>query len=146
MRTEIYNCLQARWVPPIICGTEDRPHEEEMMSIFNFTNYDILYTLVSTSPIKRIIVYPFQWFSITRLAHDQHALITALDGSELYMKITRPSVTNKLIILVSHTNQYKYAPGTLGKLEKLYIEYLLKRGMLLFVDGVRAKPSPGRLS
>lgn len=137
MRTEIYNCIQSRGIPAIISNTINPP-EEDMMNIYNYTNYDMTYTLIDNIPRKKVIIYPFQWFTVRRLKHNQHALISVLKddtfNSFINIRIDRPFIKNKLTIFASKHNPYQFAPGTLGIFERLYIKYLLHKGVQIYID------------
>jgi hypothetical protein len=135
MRKELYNCLQERWLGDV--GNDPLPifQSEELMNVINFTNYDVIYTLIEDENVlKKIIIYPFKRHVITRIKHNQYATISLYDTPSIWIKIDRKSITNKLTILASTQNPYKYAPGSLGWLEKKYIEYLIPKSNLLFFD------------
>jgi hypothetical protein len=135
MRKELYNCLQERWIEYL--GNDKMPviKKEELMNVINFTNYDVVYTLIEDDKIiNRIIIYPFKCYKITRIKDEQHALMSLYDTPSIWIKIDRKSITNKLTILVSTKNPYQYAPGTLGWLEKKYIEHFIPKSNLLFFD------------
>lgn len=134
MRRELYNCMQARWLPYVSKEVVEFPTEEELMNVFNFTNYDVIYSLVEDGKIiKRFIIYPFKLCTIKRIKNNQYATLSLIDKVGQIV-ITRKSIQNKLTIFVSRHNQYQYAPGTLGWIEKKYMEHLLPKSDLLFLD------------
>lgn len=136
MRREIYNCVQARWLGSIVDNAEKPLPGEELMNVINFTNYDITYTLVEDLVIvNRVIIYPFKCCSLKRIKHNQHVILSIYDDDyRVSIKITRKSINNKLVTLASTKNPYKYAPGFLGMLERFYIEYLISKSDLLYLD------------
>lgn len=135
MRKEIYNCVQARWLGSIVDNPEKILPGEELMNVINFTNYDIVYVLVEDLTIvNREIIYPFKCCSLKRIKHNQHVVLSIYDNNKTSIKITRKSINNKLVTLVSTKNPYKYAPGFLGILERFYMEYLISKSDLLYFD------------
>jgi hypothetical protein len=135
MRKELYNCLQERWLSDYANDKLPGINYEELMNVINFTNYDIVYTLMEEEQIvKRLIIYPFKCYKIKRITPNQYATISLYDKPSIWIKINRKSITNKLTIIASTENPYTYAPGTLGWIEKKYIEYLIPKSNLLFFD------------
>lgn len=135
MRKELYNCIQARWLPTIASKPLDKPDTEELMYIINFTNYDILYALMEgIEVVRKIIIYPYQCYSVRRIKNNQYAVLTVYDGHGINIRIDRKLITNRLITLVSSKNPYKYAPGVLGWLERKYIEHLLPKSDFIHLD------------
>ena len=157
MRNEIYNCLQARWLPELTRDKLPSVDTEELMTLVNFTNYDLTYTMGQAGPraadggvkpnpgrfygadgepesIKRIIIYPFERKSIRRIKHNQYATISLYDTKSDWIMIDRKRVTNRLITIASTRNPYTYAPGVLGWLEKKYMEHIISNSDLIFFD------------
>lgn len=134
MRLELYNINQARWLPRIIKPESVVDHEEELMSIFNFTNYDITYTLVEDIPIMSVIIYPFKTYLIRRLKTNQHAILGEPTNRIPRMIVSRKDIKNKLVVLTSHRNPYKFAPGFLGNVEGAWARYLIPRGDIITTD------------
>lgn len=135
MRNEIYNCLQARWLPYVIGEEQPIPQTEELMNVLNFTNYDIVYMLVEdTKPIKRMVIYPFKCHKISRIKPHQHAILSVYDTPSIWIKVDRKLIKNKLIVLTSSINPYRYAPGVLGWIEKTYINHIIPKSELLFFN------------
>lgn len=133
MRKEIYNCVQARWLQGLV-QENIKLDEEELMNVFNFTNYDIVYSLFDPEPIRSLIIYPFKCTSITRIKPNQYATLSLYDQPSVQIKIDRPLIKNKLITLCSHNNPYEYAPGMLGSLEKAWANHVVWRSDKLFID------------
>lgn len=135
MRKELYNCLQERWLGDIVNDKLPSLKYEELMNIINFTNYDIVYTLIEDNQtLKKLIIYPFKCYQINRIKPNQYATISLYDIPSIWIKIDRKSITNKLTIIASTKNPYTYAPGTLGWIEKKYLEHLIPKSNLLFFD------------
>ena len=135
MRKELYNCLQERWLGDYANDKLPKLKYEELMNVINFTNYDVVYTLIEGEhTLKKIIIYPFKCHKIKRIKPDQYATISLYDIPSIWIKIDRKTITNKLTVIASTKNPYKYAPGTLGWLEKKYIEHVISKSNLLFFD------------
>lgn len=135
MRKELYNCLQERWLSNM--GNDSLPifNYEELMTVINFTNYDIVYTLIEDDQVlKKLIIYPFKCHKIKRIKPNQFATLSLYDTPGIWIKIDRKSITNKLTILASTKKPYKYAPGTLGWLERKYLEYFISKSNVIFFD------------
>lgn len=133
MRLELYNCLQARWLPGVV-NSVDEPASEEMMSIFNYTNHDIVYTLFDNGPVKSVFIYPLKCVPITRIKPNQYAMLSAYDADTKRVIIDRPAITNKLTTLRSSKMPYVYSDGMLGKIEHVWSKYLLGRSEHIYID------------
>jgi hypothetical protein len=134
MRLELYNLTQARWLPSVVDDSPPKPHSEEIMNVFNFTNYDVIYTLFDTLARKSVIIYPYECQSIRRIRPNQHAILSTYEDENIKIYIDRPLITNKLTTLCSRKNPYTYAPGLLGRVERKWAEHLLPKSNKIFID------------
>lgn len=134
MRLELYNLTQSRWLPSVLDDSPPRPNSDEIMNVFNFTNYDVIYTLFDTMANKSMIIYPYKCQSIRRIRPDQHAILTTYEDPTINIYIDRPLITNKLTTLCSRKKPYTYAPGALGYVEKKWAEHLIPKSNKIFID------------
>lgn len=128
MRLELYNAAQARWFSGLV---EYPVNQNEVMTIFNNTGYDITYNLVSPNGCAENLIYSGATQKISRLGMTDYCVIS---GNGRQIMLERPDITDKLLIIDSRSQPYVPNPGFVGSLEQKMIKYYSKKGAHMYLD------------
>lgn len=132
MRNELYNISQTRWISGLVEIPVEQ--EEELVSIFNNTQDDIIYTLHKTKQRfnSSIIISPGTFKKVRRLKPDEYCVILPQIGSRLIFR--RDYIRNKLLIINSSSHPYSPGDSLIRRIEKWRINYMLSRGEIFYIN------------